>query len=136
MSITVSWDDDAQTILRWNFVGIWTWDEFEHELAATARRMEAVPYPVSAICDMTCSGPLPVTGSAISHMWQARQLAQEQLTTAIFVGSSAHVRAIIGLFCTIYRQRRDRYLFASSIEEARALLVARQVASPSATQIP
>lgn len=69
MSITVSWDDDAQTILRWDFVGMWTWDELERELAATAQRMNDRPSPVSAICDLTCSGPLPATGSAISHMW-------------------------------------------------------------------
>ncbi len=125
MNITVTWDDNAQTTLRWEFVDAWTWDELEDALAAAIHQMNSVPYPVTAICDLTRSAPLPMTGSAISHLCHARQLAKDQITAAVLVGASSYMKSIIALYCTIYRQPRDRYLFAASIEEAHALLATR-----------
>lgn len=125
MSIRVMWDDEAQTTLRWEFVGAWTWEEFEAAVTAAACQMSAVPYTVTAICDFTRSGPLPLTGSAISQAYRAREHTKGQLSSVALVGASAYIKSLLALFCTIHRQRKDRYVFAETVEEARALMATR-----------
>ncbi|WP_119068239.1 hypothetical protein [Aggregatilinea lenta] len=122
VGINVSWDDAAQSILRWEFVGSWTWDEFDAALATTAHQLNAVDHPVTGICDFTHSGPLPLNGSAFSYAYRAREVTKPRVSAIALVDTSTYLRSLLKVFCTLHRQQQNRYLLVDSLDEARALL--------------
>src|SRR4051794_29163118 len=59
MTINVTWDDGDKTILRWTFIGRWTWDEFDAAVSETEAALAAAALQVAVVADVTRSGLIP-----------------------------------------------------------------------------
>jgi len=68
MPITVVWDNEAKTIIRWDYVGKWKWSEATYGFEDTIRMMHEVQHPVSLIHDLTQSAGIP--GSALTNAYR------------------------------------------------------------------
>ncbi len=83
MSIELLWEDDAKTILRFNFVGSWTWDDY-YPLHEKAEQMAAaMPHIVHSMVDLRQNRSVPT--NVITHLTNIanRQASNAGLTVLI-----------------------------------------------------
>jgi hypothetical protein len=58
-SVEIKWDNEQKTILRYVFIGDWTWDEYLERLNEGRTMMAEIDHPVCVLNDMQKMGKLP-----------------------------------------------------------------------------
>lgn len=119
MGITVHWDDDAQTIIRWDFENHWTWDEFREAFDESRRMIENITHRVDVIPNVTQTPHLPI--GALAEFKRLDRQLPDTVKLIVVAGSFALARPIIALFKKVYRARS--WHTAESVEAARAYIL-------------
>ena len=119
MAIEVSWYDADKTIRHWRFVGDWGWGEFFKRLAESVPEVEARGCRVDTIVDLTETG-LRMSG-VVENFREAQKAHASNVRLHVIVGGPL-VRAAVNLFAEFLNGIHDRYVYASSISEALALI--------------
>jgi len=65
MGVQVQWDNEARTILRYDYQGRWKWEQVYEAVNEAYRMIETVPHPVAVMIDMTESAGIPP--GALTH---------------------------------------------------------------------
>jgi len=125
MPVQVSWDDAAQTIIRWEYVGKWTWNEVSSTFQQVNQMMRAVEHPVSIIHDLTQSTRMP--GGALTQAYRFTSALPENWDISVVVGSGAFVESLLDIFRKVYAKLGDHYKNAPTLDEARAIIARRKV---------
>jgi len=121
MPITVAWDNEAHTAIYTNFDGKWAWDDYYPITQEMTRMMDGVDHSVDIIAHLQ-SAHFP--GRAITQLGPASAYLRHPRTgQVVVVGAHTFVRMLVDTFSRIYSDRARKFFFASSLEEARALLV-------------
>ena len=92
MPIRVYWVDTEQTILRYDFEGRWTWDEFYPAYYEAIAMENAVSHRVDIILDMRTSHMIPA--NALLHMKNFSEKQPPNVGLSVFVTSNAFVIAL------------------------------------------
>ena len=66
MPIEIQWDDEAKTIIRENYLGQWTWDNFFAMSNQAAEMMKTVDHRVDILANMK-DGIMPTSGASMSN---------------------------------------------------------------------
>lgn len=123
MSISVTWDNEEKTIVRFIYKGKWTWDEFYNSIQQGNAMMQTVPYPVVSIVDMTATRYIPP--NAFSHMKRVIEMSQKQNNSniSVFLKSEEMVKVMLKVLHQIYPEVEDMATFhhEQSLDEARRL---------------
>lgn len=120
MPVTVVWDDDAHTAVRYDYIGKWTWEDV-YAVAKEANTMVAsVPYSVSIIHNMTESAGMP--SGALTHARRITMSIPENWDVSVVVGSGAFTESLLSIFSKVYKKLGDHYKTAQSLDQARALI--------------
>ncbi len=123
MPITVAWDNEAKTIIRWDYVGKWKWTEATDAFEDTIRMIHEVQHPVSLIHDLTQSAGVP--GSALTNAYRFTSALPENWNISI-VDKSGFAETLLNIFRTLYKKLGERYRSAPTLEEARKLIAQHQ----------
>lgn len=113
MNIEVTWADDAQTIIHWNFPAEYTWDDFDQARQNATAMAGSVPHKVCAICDVSALTMLP--DEALDALPMLSLDSPENLLIIYMVGAIGHPVKLNRIFTRI----TGRVTFANSVEEAR-----------------
>jgi hypothetical protein len=118
--VQISWDDEAKTIIRYDFDYAWTWAELE----AANEKLEAMLKEVSReVCTIAVQNykqhymphnPL----SKISAMLPRRS---QQIRLTVIVAHSSLISSILGLIVKLYPSA-SHLRFANTLDEARAMI--------------
>lgn len=122
--IKVSWDNEAKTILRYDFQGRWTWEDFYAASAQAFAMTHSVQHRVDAISHFHHGSVLPA--NAMFHFRHAMVSAPANRGMNVIVGANAVVRTLIKMFSSINKQLAARLAIADSLDDARMLLAARR----------
>ncbi len=123
MSVTVQWDNDAKTVLRYEVAGRWTWDEFYVAYDQGKSMMEAVPHTVHFIMvpmDFLTRNYLPP--GALTHISSIYRRAAPNSGMTINVGGGGFARAMLNVLGRVSPKIAQKFAFADSLEEARTIL--------------
>lgn len=118
MSIHVCWDDDAKTIIRWDFDEKWSWDDFHIAFRTSLDMGKDIAYRLDVIANVTQAPQMPL--GALSEF---RRLDSQMPPTVKFIvvaGTSPFVRSMIELFGKIYRVQS--WHTAKTVDDARAYI--------------
>ncbi len=123
MPITVQWDNDQKTTIRYEFAGRWTWEQL---FAANDERdamMKTVDYRVDLIADLRNTMVVPPGAAS-----QFKRIAQARAGTGVtvVVGANRFMQIMLDVFKLVQRQSESALATAGSLEEARALLARRR----------
>ena len=122
MSITVQWDNMAQTVLRWEFHGDWTWEEMLEVQKQGAALMCQVDHIVDSIVDLSGCSTIPANVISMYKIFRERLLLPDNRGVTLVVGCSPHMRAIISTFSKVSNFYGQDFSLADSLEEARLIL--------------
>jgi hypothetical protein len=118
MPIDVFWGDGAQTILRANFRGSWTWEEFHAAIQLGWDMCETVNTPIIKLNDWRESAMLPY-GNVLEHFARANNNTPT-FRAVISVGASSVLAAIVPIAKQI-SGNQNRFL-VDTMEEAYAII--------------
>jgi hypothetical protein len=117
MGIQTDWDNAEKTILRSDFEGKWTWDEYFVTMKQVVEMMKAVDHRVDAIANMK-PGIMPISGSAMSNARTALSWLPANCGVIAIV-TNPFVAALLSTFKQFDRRLGSLLISAKSVEEAR-----------------
>ena len=129
MGITVQWDNSEQTIIRFAYVGNWSFGDLFDAMNDARTLMDTVDHPVHGIIDMRESKLMP--NGALSLGRNVTMRKHPNQGRSVIVGASGFVRTLYDVYRKVYRTTFDEsaYAFANSMEEARQNLGGEAVTS-------
>ncbi|MGB1288294.1 MAG: hypothetical protein ACPG7F_17295, partial [Aggregatilineales bacterium] len=98
MSIDVTWDTDAKTVLMVSYEKPWTWDEFNQAIDDVQMLLDSVNHPVHMIFDIRGAG-FPPQG-AMQRFRRTTQINHPNVDLLIYIAPSMLAR-FIGTINTI-----------------------------------
>ena len=116
MSITVHWDDEAQTIIRLD-VSPYTWDEFHVAFEEAFALAQSVSNRVDFIVNAPPSIRTPTT-NYLPHLQMVFAHVPENAGLFVLAGGSAFGKLIVSLFVDFVGWK-DRAAIVSTVEIAR-----------------
>lgn len=127
MNLTVAWDNDEKTIIRFSLVGHWTTDDLfaAHHLC---QQLEAeVAHSVSYIIDVTHNESSPPHILSITR--RLFEEASDKIDMRVVVGANNLAHIFFNTFTTIYGYiaRKNPVQFAHSLDEARAIITQQTI---------
>jgi hypothetical protein len=128
MPVSVKWDNDEQTIMRWVFEGNWTWEEYYTNRDAANAQVSEKGHRVDMIVDMRNSKTLP--SGAMTHGKNAVSSATpDNLGVTVFVGVNPVLRTFYSMFSQLYsRLLSNKHLdtvMVATLEEAYEIIKQR-----------
>lgn len=120
MGIVLAWEDQEQSVIRVDYSGRWTWEDFFEGITHTVEMMDSVSGRVDIIENMK-PGVLPVSGSAINAARNGMRSFSDNLGLVVVV-VNPYVRAIGTIFVNLNSEYRERIRMVDTIEQARAMI--------------
>lgn len=120
MPITVSWDDERQSIIRWDFSGDWTWTESTQAADLTRHLLDTTEenHAVAILLDM--AGMQTIPRDSLRNMRQIfHGLRPNDLV--ILCGDSVAVNVMIAFLRSIYRNAADQLYTTPTLDAGRML---------------
>ncbi len=123
MPITVVWDDEAHSIVRYVLEGKWEWNEFRPFIDQAAAMTRTVDHRVDTVADLRRSAPLPMK-NAFPTLKHLAIMTPDNALQGIFVviGGGVFVRSLGATFKRIYPHIGAATYFVETLEEAHALI--------------
>lgn len=116
MAINITWDNEEQTILRWEFPSVWTWDEFEQ----AARILNSVEYPVDVVI-LSGGGRFP-GGNAFAQLARTLNPRNQRFNRMVIVGNNDFENKLVAIMVKLYRAWSDKVRRVHSLAEAQDVL--------------
>ncbi len=110
MAIHVLWDDEAHTILRYEYQDAWKWEEALAALNQARDMMAAGENRVDCIVDMRASPSMPI-GNAIIQLRKMGALGQDMKNYSgltVFVQADAFLKALLQVYERVYPDEARR----------------------------
>ena len=123
MSLTVTWDADAQHTILVTLDPSWTWNDIYGMNPLTDALASSVDHKVCYLVDMSQTREVPI-GFSPSRFKEAVSFDQPNSDLVVIVAPSLFVHTMIN---TIVKAvgRRDDMVFAESMDQARERIAAR-----------
>ncbi len=123
MAVHIQWDNSEKTVLRYDFEGRWTWQEFMAIFPQAKTMASTVQHTVHSIVnplDDKSRGYLPP--NTLAQVVQLYRGAPPNIGATVIVGGSEFFRTLNRLSRRFYPRIAERYQFADTLEEARSIL--------------
>ncbi len=123
MGITVSWDDEQQTLVRMRFVGAWSLDDFRLANLQTIMLVRSVDHPVYVLSDLRASGDIP-----LGILWQLRNIAGMRPPNwggGIALTRNVIIKSVVDILGRVYMGQQQQKLFVVATEEQVEAVIAR-----------
>lgn len=122
MPISVTWDDDARTILRYTYSGSWTWTEYDVAIhQAYELSLQANAPLVDVIADFSDSRLLPQ--NALSGFQRSMNTSESiAFGITVLVGENMFLLRMIDLYRKLNHKTGSRIKTAKHLDEARAII--------------
>ena len=120
MSITVNWDNDDKTVIRYDFADKWDWADFRAATVEAFALTRSVPHRVDSISNFHLGANLPP--DALFQFSRIMKVAPSNRGTTVIVGGTTFINNLVSIFSKIYKPLGKRLLIASTLDEARTKL--------------
>ena len=123
MGINVTWDNEEQTTIRYEFAGTWEREDLEIAVARGYAMIELAPYRVNVIADVRWSECVPdCLPKIIEPIASMAPINMGEI--AIVVGDNA-TRLVIKHFCNDKKKLAERLILVDTVLLARRLLMGK-----------
>jgi hypothetical protein len=124
MPIHVQFDNEQRTIMRYEFIGRWTWQEYHQAIEQGYTLSKPIPYTVNLILDFSQGNTLP--HNALSIFGTSMKTPPRDFDFAVVVSQSAFIQMVVKVFQRVYREMGNKLIYVQTIKEAREVAERRQ----------
>ncbi len=125
MSVNVYWEDHEHTLLRYDLVGKWDWNDLYAVLALGLRMEMRTIHRVDVLLDMRQSGA--IGDGAIAHIRKIADKQPPNVGMMVVITPSKFLRALFQAAMRSYKNVGLYIRLASSETEARQLIAAERL---------
>lgn len=120
MPVSVIWDDDEQSIIRYLFVGQWEWRDFRPIIDEAVAMSRSVDHRVDTIADLRESAPLPMQNPfpTLKHLATTTPPNSAKGSLQI-IGGGSFVQSLGAAVRRVYKEGAPVY-FVNTLEQAYA----------------
>lgn len=127
MGITIGWDNNEKTVIRFTFEDLWDWNDL-HAARMTGHQMiDEVNRKVDFIADLTRSAFIPAGG--LNNLRVLAQNVHPQSGVVAVVGISLYGRTLSEMYLRLFTHHHLQMFFTADIRSARALIAEHRVSS-------
>jgi hypothetical protein len=119
MPVSMYWEDEAQTIMRYDISGRWTWPEFYDALNKVLPEWEKITHRTDTIIKLE-SIALPTDTLRNVRTLSEKQNTSSGLSVIVTTNTLAHV--LYNTSRNLYPKVAQYFRMAHTMEEARALI--------------
>ena len=121
MPIKVEWANPQHTVIHYNIMGNWTWDDFDSANTTLTNMIETIDHKVDIICDLSSSTALPPR--ILSNVGRKlRQKSSPKVSHIITVGISSLLRTLTDVLRTLYPAATANIIHAHTLDHAYRLI--------------
>ena len=120
MAVSVQWFDEEKTLLKYEFIGIWTWEEFYPVLDEAHAMANSVAHRVDAICDFRSTTSLPE--NALANLKKITEKAPPNSGLSVFVTTSRFLTLMYDTAVKFYPKTKQFFVVAPTMDEAHACI--------------
>ena len=120
MSVRVYWEDEGRTIVRYDFDGLWSWDELYTAYYEAIAMETSVEHRVDVILDLRRSGRVP--GNALLHVKNFSDRQPVNIGLSVFVTSNSFLVSLYNVGVKFYSKIGHYFRVAPTIEAAHAMI--------------
>jgi hypothetical protein len=127
VSINIAWDNDEHTIMRMDFAGLWTWEDYCRAINRILECIQDEEGRIGLIAHFQADTMVP-TG-LIGRNCEERTcmniygpVVSQQIAAVVVIGRNPRVDIMLSGFCRAYQQMKLVLSETASLDEARALL--------------
>jgi hypothetical protein len=113
MPVNVYWEDSEKTLLRYDFLGKWTWNDLYHALNKAQTMEMSVTNRVDVLLDMRHSITIP--DSALTHIRNLVEKQPPNVGIFVVITQSKFITSLFEAAARLY-QRVALYVFIASNE--------------------
>ena len=126
MRISVEWDNDQHTILRWVFAARWAWEDYSAAQQQANQLLETIDHAVDVIGDLRNSSSLPA--NALTAYRGFVDSTAKNVDLIVLVGASRFVKALVSVFLQVMPGKipGTHIVFADTMERAYTLIAEHQ----------
>jgi hypothetical protein len=125
MSFNLTWENTAQTVLRFEFQGTWTWEEYNEAIDDACELINSVEHNVQIIFIQTKFTP---NGSPIPHIQRTTRLIPRNVSKLIMVGGPIFLRSLYEVMVKVNSRLSNQIVFVNTVDEAYQLAGERNAA--------
>lgn len=127
MPITIRWYDETQTIVFWEFEGLWTIEEL-HTIYTTSHNMcmTVLDHKVTALLDMTRTAN-SIPSNIFSALTNRRRSQAPNFDMIVIVSTSGLIKIFINIMSKM-PALRDQFALYETFDDALAFIRKRQAA--------
>lgn len=119
MIVEIRWEDEARTLIRHTYSGVWDWDDFYTTLEQRPDDLR-IGGGVPLIIDVRGIPSFP--SDMILHLREAAKMAESTDDLIVVIANSSTLATLFHLFVRVYNRIGRRLRLVNSEEEAYALL--------------
>ncbi len=119
MGIHVTWDNEAKTVIRFDFDTTWTWSDFSAAIMEGRALMKTVSHNVHSLLNLPSGMAMP-GGNALSNLQRIIRTMPPNMGISVIANGSSLVNALANIVTRVYRAQQ--FITVNSLEAARALL--------------
>lgn len=120
MPISITWDDEAQSVLRLTYESRWTWDEFYEAFRLSGRYLRSADYEVSVINDV--SGDTQPPQNLMGNLQTCLESLAPNVGLIVFVGDDLYAAAVVEVMRGMYPLHTGNWHATETLDDARALI--------------
>lgn len=124
MTITLQWEDEQQTILRYDIFAHWTADELEQRIDEAAAMMSTVNHPINIFVIVQGMSFMPIISvKTMRSIASAPTVRHPNFGgTIVLIGANPFITNLFAIFQTIAPQAAHQYRFVDTLAEAHAIV--------------
>jgi hypothetical protein len=125
MGITVTWDNEAQTVLRADLRGRWNLEEFRQQMRLAGQMVNSVSHPVSVVVDLTGSNALPDNLiQSVAQIVHGKSPHPPNVERYVIIGAGRFVQSLYRAFAKVYGEGmlHNKLVFVQTMDEARVII--------------
>lgn len=121
MTITVYWQDSAQSIIRYDFPAIWTWDEFWAAFKLAYDMGGQVSHRIDIIVNLRESQIVP--SNALTNLRAISEQQHAHARLSVIVTSVRFLHVLYGIGKTVYPKVQQHFVICETLEDAERIVV-------------
>ncbi len=123
MPISVRWENNEKTIVRWEFDGRWTWNDYYDALEQSDRLLDSIQRSADLLVNMQQTNFI-----ANGYPAQFRRVSRfhPKAGIAVLVITNAFIETMLRMMMRFQPQSAHRIIIARSLEKAQSILQEHQ----------
>lgn len=118
MAINIYWDRQANSVIRADFIGEWTWEEYDTIALEVRSMLLSVNERVDIIADMSKSDQTPQNPNGAQHVKRGRDLQPLNHGLMIVIDPDVFARATFSVGSIISAKRMSYIRYADTLKDA------------------